>query len=102
MDLQQHLLLPESTVEAVASTFKVLSDPTRIKLLYLLSQGECTVTRISEELGMSPSAVSHQLRLLKNLRLVKGRREGQAVFYTCDDEHVITLLKQAIHHMEHE
>lgn len=94
--------LRDSVVEEVAQTFKVLSDPTRVRILYLLAHGECSVSHIGELLSMSPSAVSHQLRLLKNLRLVKHRREGQTIYYTCDDEHVINLLTQAIQHIEHD
>lgn len=96
-----HFLTPE-TVDAVALVFKALGDPTRIKILHLLSQEECSVTHIAEVLEMSQSAVSHQLAYLKNLRLVKAKRQGNLFFYSYDDEHVITLLKQAIHHIEHD
>ena len=84
--------------EDMAMMFKALADPTRIKILYLLSQEECSVSHIAEVLEMSQSAVSHQLSLLRNLRLVKFRREANTVYYSCDDEHVISLLKQAIQH----
>lgn len=94
--------LAEEDIEIIAQTFKVLSDPTRIKILHLLSQNECSVTHLAEVLGMSQSAVSHQLRLLKNLRLVKFRREGHTVYYSCDDDHVIMLLKQAVQHITHD
>jgi ArsR family transcriptional regulator len=94
--------LAEKDIEIIAQTFKVLSDPTRIKILHLLSQDECSVTHLAEVLGMSQSAVSHQLRLLKNLRLVKFRREGHTVYYSCDDDHVIMLLKQAVQHITHD
>lgn len=97
----RHFLAPE-TVDAVAQVFKALGDPTRVKILHLLSAEECSVTHIADVLEMSQSAVSHQLAYLKNLRLVKFRRQGNVFFYSYDDEHVITLLKQAIHHSEHE
>lgn len=102
MEKSQHEFLSQETVEDVALTFKALSDPTRIKILFLLSQEECSVGHIAEVLHMSQSAVSHQLSFLRNLRLVKYRREGQTLYYTYDDEHVITILKQMIHHTLHE
>jgi len=93
--------LANETVEAVSHIFKALSDPSRLKMLHLLSQGECSVGRIAEQLDLSSSAVSHQLSLLKALRLVKYRREGKTLYYSCDDEHVISLLRQTIDHVEH-
>lgn len=90
------------TVEEVSQIFKVLADPTRIRILYLLSQEECSVTHIAEVLELSQSAVSHQLSLLRTLRLVKFRREGHTYYYTCDDDHVINLLTQTIRHIEHD
>lgn len=93
-----HIDLSPDTLEKVSTIFKALSDPTRIKLLHLLSEEECSVTHMSEVLNLSQSAVSHQLSLLRNLRLVKFRREANTVYYSCDDEHVISLLKQAIQH----
>jgi DNA-binding transcriptional ArsR family regulator len=101
MNRTEHSFLPLEKVEAVSQIFKALSDPTRIKLLYLLSQEECSVNHIAEVLNMSQSAVSHQLSYLRNKRLVKNRREGNMFFYSCDDEHVISLLNQAVHHSEH-
>lgn len=98
---RQTLLSPE-TVEEVSKIFKVLSDPTRIRILYLLSQGESSVTRVAEMLDLSQSAVSHQLSLLRTLRLVKYRREGHTFYYTCDDDHVIHLLLQTIRHVQHD
>ena len=88
--------LDEEVVEEVARTFKALADPTRVKILYLLTQKECSVGNIAEHLNLTQSAVSHQLSFLKNLRLVKSRREGQSLIYTYDDEHVIGGLKQRI------
>lgn len=97
----EHTFLSANTVESVSQIFKALADPTRIRLLYLLSQEECSVNHIAEVLELSQSAVSHQLGFLRNIRLVKHRREGNMLFYSCDDEHVISLLKQAIDHAEH-
>lgn len=102
MQINEHSFLSSETIEDISQTFKVLADPTRIKILYLLSEEECSVNHIANVLEMSQSAVSHQLSFLKNKRLVKNRREGNMFFYSCDDEHVISLLKQAIHHSEHD
>lgn len=96
-----HSFLEEGTVQDVARTFKTLGDPTRIRILYLLAQEECSVGHIAEVLHMSQSAVSHQLAVLRNLRLVKHRRDGQQLYYSSDDDHVIRLLQQAIDHASH-
>lgn len=72
--------LDEETLFLVSQTFKALSDPTRIKILHLLSQGEHSVNEIAEKLSLLQSTVSHQLRFLKNLRLVKSRRAGTSIF----------------------
>lgn len=102
MSPTEHASLSPYTVDIVSQIFKALSDPTRIKILYLLSQEECAVGHIAEVLGLSQSAVSHQLGFLRHIRLVKHRREGNMLIYSCDDEHVISLLAQAIEHAEHQ
>ncbi|WP_146843695.1 ArsR/SmtB family transcription factor, partial [Bacillus licheniformis] len=79
--------LDEETLFLVSQTFKALSDPTRIKILHLLSQGEHSVNEIAEKLSLLQSTVSHQLRFLKNLRLVKSRRAGTSIFYSPEDQH---------------
>lgn len=94
--------LDEETLFMVSQTFKALSDTTRIRILYLLSKRECSVNEIAEELSLLQTTVSHQLRFLKNLRLVKFRRAGTTLFYSHDDEHVMDLLGQAIHHACHD
>ncbi|NNV06289.1 helix-turn-helix transcriptional regulator [Geobacillus sp. C56-T2] len=101
MNAEDHSFLDPRVIEEVARIFKALADPTRIKILYLLSQEECHVGHMAEVLGMSQSAVSHQLALLRTLRLVKYRREGKMLVYSCDDEHVISLLRQAVDHAQH-
>ena len=93
--------LDEETLFIVSQTFKALSDPTRLRILHLLFHGEHAVNEIAEKLSLLQSTVSHQLRFLKNLRLVKFRREGTTFYYTHDDEHVLDLLKQSIEHALH-
>jgi ArsR family transcriptional regulator, zinc-responsive transcriptional repressor len=102
-DKQQQNLkeLDEETLFIVSQTFKALSDPTRIRILHLLFEGEHSVNEIAEKLSLLQSTVSHQLRFLKNLRLVKFRREGTTLYYSCDDEHVMDLLRQTIEHANH-
>lgn len=99
MKQQEHLFLTEETAGQASRIFKALSDPTRLKIMYLLSQEECSVSHITEVLNLTQSAVSHQLSLLRNLRLVKFRREGTTLYYTYDDEHVINVLNQVITHI---
>ncbi|WP_087974236.1 ArsR/SmtB family transcription factor [Oceanobacillus rekensis] len=93
--------LDEETLFVVSQTFKALSDPTRIRILNLLCTGEHSVNDIAETLNLGQSSVSHQLRFLKNLRLVKYRRAGTTMYYSEDDEHIMNLLKQAIEHASH-
>lgn len=101
MDKKDFQLLDEETLFIVSQTFKALSDPTRLRILHLLFQGEHSVNDIAERLSLLQSTVSHQLRFLKNLRLVKFRKEGTTVYYSCDDEHVNSILKQTIDHANH-
>ncbi|MGI6586157.1 MAG: winged helix-turn-helix transcriptional regulator [Gracilibacteraceae bacterium] len=93
--------LDEETLYAVSLMFKALSDETRIRILNLLCAGEHSVNDIAETLNLSQSNVSHQLRFLKNIRLVKSRRAGRTLYYTMDDDHVMNFLKQAIEHASH-
>lgn len=97
----QGIDLDEETLFVVSQTFKALSDPTRIRILNLLCRGEHSVNEIAETLNLSQSSVSHQLRFLKNLRLVKYRRAGRTLYYSEDDDHVMNLLNQAIEHASH-
>lgn len=85
----------------MAETFKTLSDPARVRILYLLSQDALCVHDLAAILEMSQSAVSHHLKILRLMRLVKTRREGRAVFYSLDDEHVMSLFKECRDHVEH-
>jgi ArsR family transcriptional regulator len=84
----------------LAETFRTLGDPTRVRMLDALSQSELCVCDLATLIGMTESAVSHQLRLLRNLRLVKARREGRMVFYSLDDRHIITLFRQGLRHVQ--
>lgn len=93
--------LAESVVENLSDTFKALADPTRIRILHNLSKRELCVCDLAEVLGMTQSAISHQLRYLRALRLVKNRREGNTVYYRHDDAHIIGLLQMAIDHSIH-
>ena len=88
------------TVEALADIFRVLGDPTRVRILDALSGGELCVCDIASFVGISESAVSHQLRLLRGLRLVRPRRAGRLVYYAIDDQHILELLRQALTHVE--
>jgi len=94
-------LLNDNTTINIVNTFKALADTTRVKILYLLSKKECSVNIIAEKLNLSQSAVSHQLSYLRKLRLVKYRREGNTIYYTYDDQHVINILMQTIDHIQH-
>ena len=90
----------ENTLYDVAELFKNFSDSTRIRILYSLYGKELSVTEISESLNMNQSAISHQLRILKNSKLVKNRREGKTVYYSLDDDHVYNIISQGIEHVE--
>lgn len=93
--------LDEETLFVVSQTFKALSDPTRIRILNLLCTAEHSVNELAERLDLGQSTVSHQLRFLKQLRLVKYRRAGTTLYYSKDDDHIMNLLKQAIEHAAH-
>lgn len=90
----------ESILIDVAELFKVLGDSTRIRILHLLRQNEQNVTEIADKLNMNQSAISHQLRILKNSKLVKNRREGKTMYYSLSDDHVNLILNMAIEHVE--
>lgn len=90
----------EEVLYDLAELFKVFGDSTRIKILYVLFQSEMCVCDIAQLLNMSQSAISHQLRVLKQAQLVKYRREGKTVFYSLADSHVTTILNQGLEHIE--
>jgi ArsR family transcriptional regulator, lead/cadmium/zinc/bismuth-responsive transcriptional repressor len=93
-------LMSSATVETLADAFRVLGDPTRVRILDVLAKGELCVCDIASLVGMSESAVSHQLRLLRSIRLVRNRRSGRQVFYAVDDHHILELLRLAQTHAE--
>ena len=83
----------------LAELFKIFGDSTRVKILYLLFESEMCVCDIAEVLGVTVSAVSHQMRVLKSAKLVKFRKEGKSVFYSLADEHVGSILAQGLEHV---
>lgn len=97
--IRQALVAPDA-VQGLADTFSALGDPTRVRILDVLSHGELCVCDLAAVLGLSQSAVSHQLRLLRGLRLVRPRRDGRVVFYALDDHHIMSVFRQTLQHVE--
>ena len=93
-------LLTDGSVVALAETFRVLGDTTRVRILDVLSRAELCVCDIARLLGLTESAVSHQLRLLRGMRLVRSRRSGRMIFYSLDDQHIVGLFEQGLEHVE--
>lgn len=91
----------EELIENLSGIFKVMADPTRLKILYALMLSTCNVSKLVELLGMSQSSISHQLILLKEEGLIRSKREGRKVYYSLDDEHVETLFHMGYTHAEH-
>ena len=89
----------EDTLYELTELFRIFGDSTRIRILYVLFESEMCVCDIAQLLGMTQNAVSHQLRILKNNKLVKFRREGKTVFYALDDDHVRSILKLGMEHL---
>jgi DNA-binding transcriptional ArsR family regulator len=87
------------TIHALAEIFRSLSDPTRVKIITALSRHELCVCELAEILGVSGSAVSHQLRLLRGQRLVKYRKKGKAAYYSLDDQHIRNLIAEGMRHV---
>lgn len=95
----QERMKPETTIQRLAETFRVLGDPTRVKILFALSQEELCVCDIANLLGTTNSAVSHQLRVLRNMRLVRYRKDGKMAFYSLDDDHIRNLFDEGLRHV---
>ena len=89
----------DDTLYQLADLFKVFGDPTRIRILSVLSKQELCVQDIADELSMTQSAISHQLRILKQSALVKFRREGKTIYYSLADDHVATIMAQGLEHV---
>ena len=87
-------------VETVAATFRMLGDPTRVRILNAIGSGELCVGDVAKAVGISESAISHQLRLLRTMRLVRVRRKGRQAYYAVDDHHILELLNQVQTHVE--
>lgn len=97
----QQFLLDGLRATHLADIFKALADPTRVRIVSVLAQTELCVCDLAATLGMTQSAVSHQLQLMRRMRLVKSRRDGRMVYYTLDDEHVRDLFRRGLEHVEH-
>lgn len=91
---------PEEELQDLGEFFKVFGDVTRLKILYVLLCSEMCVYDIASLLNMSQSAISHQLRVLKQMDLVKNRREGKTIFYSLADGHIVSILSQGLDHIE--
>jgi DNA-binding transcriptional ArsR family regulator len=100
LDRLRARLLATPSVGALAETFRMLGDTTRVRILDALSCSELCVCDIARLLSLSDSAVSHQLRLLRGMRLVRPRRAGRQIFYTLDDEHIVRLFREGLRHVE--
>ena len=93
-------LIGPGAVAALSETFKVLGDVTRVRMLDALSKAELCVSDLASLLGLTESAVSHQLRLLRGMRLVRSRRAWRMIFYMLDDDHIVKLFRQGLDHVE--
>lgn len=97
----QAAALPEAHLLLLVETFEALADPTRARMLYALIRQPLCVRDLAMLIGISESGVSHQLRFLRERRLVKPRREGNIIYYSVDDHHVAALFKEADYHIDH-
>ncbi|MBN1219143.1 MAG: winged helix-turn-helix transcriptional regulator [Anaerolineae bacterium] len=97
---QTHLLDGLSATH-LAAIFKALADPTRVRLVSVLAHTELCVCDLAATLGMTQSAISHQLSLLREMRVVKNRKDGRMVYYTLDDEHIRDLFQRGLEHIQH-
>lgn len=100
VELVNRKMPDEDTLYDLAELFKVFGDSTRIRILFVLFESEVCVCDIAESLNMTQSAISHQLKILKQNKLVKARREGKTVFYSLADNHVYKIIEQGLEHIE--
>jgi len=91
---------PDETLYKLAATFKVLGDPTRTKIISALLQEELCVCDLASLIGISQSAISHQLRVLRNMNLAKYRKDGRIAYYSLDDDHISSILTAGLKHVE--
>lgn len=91
---------PEEEIYDLAELFKIFGDSTRMRILFVLFESEACVCGLASVLNMTDSAISHQLRILKNSKLVKSRREGKSVYYSLADDHIRTIVSQGMDHIE--
>lgn len=94
-------MLPHELISNVAEFFKIFSDPTRLKIVTILLKDELCVCDIATILNMSHSSISHQLRVLRQFKIVKNRKEGKVVYYSLDDGHITNIVSQSIEHYRH-
>ena len=99
VDQVRQVLPPDEVLSDLADLFKIFGDSTRIKILYALLRSELCVCDIADLLGLTQSAISHQLRVLRSSKLVKVRRDGKTLYYSLADEHVIRILSQGMEHI---
>ena len=99
--MTKKLSLDEQTASYLAELFSALSDTSRVRIIFTLMHGEMNVSALAEIVGISESAVSHQLRGLRQMRLVRFRKEGRQVFYRLDDDHVTDLFQRGLEHIQH-
>lgn len=100
LEIVKQTMPEEEELNDLAELFKIIGDATRIRILFVLFEAEVCVCDLAETLNMTQSAISHQLRILKQSRLVKSRREGKSIFYSLADEHVRTIVAQGQEHIE--
>jgi len=99
--IQTNAALDEQTAAHLAEIFRSLSDPSRVRIISVLAKGEINVSALAEAVGLSESAVSHHLRGLRQMRLVRARKLGRQVFYALDDEHIADLYHRGLEHIVH-
>jgi len=101
-DVENKCIVDEQTAERIASLFESLSDPTRVRIISSLVDGEVNVGDLVQIIGLSKSAISHQLRGLRDKRVVRARKQGRQVFISLDDEHISELFQRGLDHVRHE
>jgi len=97
----RNCMIKDDEANMLSELFRVLGDQTRIKIIFALSCCEMCVCDIAEAVNMTQSAVSHQLRLMRSMKLVKYRKEGKSVYYSLDDDHILQLFNQGMEHVNH-